>query len=47
MVELDITIKYYEIYYKMKYLVSKKVVLQIILIIVSQESELIHIILYL
>ena len=32
---------------KVKYLISKKVVLQILLAIILEESELIHIILYL
>ena len=32
---------------RIKYLISKKVVLQIVLIIILEESELIHIILYL
>ena len=34
------------IYDKIKYLISKKVMLRLVLIIILQESELIHIILY-
>ena len=36
-----------KIFDKIKYLVSEKVVLQIVLIIILEKSELIHIILYL
>ena len=36
-----------KIYDKIKYLISEKVVLQIVLIIILEKSELIHIILYL
>ena len=42
-----VLLKYNEIYNRIRYLISKKVVLQIALIIILQESELIHIILYL
>ena len=38
---------YNAIFNRINYLISKKVVLQIVLIIILQESELIHIILYL
>ena len=41
-----VLLKYNEIYNRIRYLISKKVVLQIALIIILQESELIHIILY-
>ena len=37
---------YGEIYHRIRYLISKKVVLLIVLIIISQESEWIHIILF-
>ena len=42
-----VLLKYNEIYNRIRYLISKKVVLQIALIIILEESELIHIILYL